>query len=597
MTKKHKSQGAVFTLLLTILFSIFVSTSDIFAQLPAIDLNNGIFSCRGSYLSFTCYRGRDNKPGDLTLMSITRRPQRIDLFSFVALKDGREVSSTITATPSVLTILTADGEARICFQDSDVFRIQIRNIGLRMKPPQECRLMQVDKNVWRYQAEWTERFLITSLAGNFISSPTVADKPQNLFSSVTFDILPDKNGNGELALEYYLSQSVIKKVFKPFDDCVKDKARQFNKWLATMPIVADNYKPTMVKAAFTNWSSLVYPRENFSREGMLMSKMWMNAIWSWDHCFNAMALGYSNPQLAFDQLMVVFDKQNKIGALPDDTYEYKSGWGYLKPPIHGWTLRCMMEKSKSISPAMIAEIYKPLANWTNFYFNYRDDNRNGLAESHHGNDSGADNATIFDDGMPVDDPALNSYLIIQMDVLAGLAKKLGKPEESDKWTLKADKLMKLLIDSLWDGNKFVARQVYSRHINDGAYCHLRFMPLMLARRLPDQIRQKLIADLKETLIAPNGIATEGPKSAKFVNTGYSYWRGPIWAPTTYMLIDALDRCGEKALAKELALKFCDMCSREGFAENFDPISGKGLCDPCYTWTSSVFILLAHEYGK
>ena len=583
--------------LLILFFFTGVSTLENFAQLPVVDLNNGIFSCRGSYLSFTRYLGRDNKPGDLMLMTITRRPQRIDLFRFVALKDGREVSSTTTATPSVLTILTADGEARICFQDSNVFRIQIRNIGLRLIPPQECRLMQVDKNVWRYQAEWTERFIITSLAGNFISSPAVADKPQNLFSTVTFDILPDKNGNGELALEYYLSQSVIKRVFKPFDECVKAKTGQFKKWLATMPDVPDAYNPTLAKAAYTNWSSLVYPRENFSREGMLMSKMWMNAIWSWDHCFNAMALGYSNPQLAFDQLMVVFDKQNKIGALPDDTYEYKSGWGYLKPPIHGWTLRCMMEKSKSITPSMMAEIYKPLVNWTNFYFNYRDDNRNGLAESHHGNDSGADNATIFDDGMPVDDPALNSYLIIQMDVLADLAKKLGKAEESGMWTKKADNLMKLLIDSLWDGNKFIAKQVYSRHINDGTYSFLRFMPLMLAKRLPDEIRQKIVAGLKETLIAPYGIATEGPKSAKFVNTGYSYWRGPIWAPTTYMLIDALDRCGEKALAKELAIKFCDMCSREGFAENFDPISGKGLCDPCYTWTSSVFILLAHEYGK
>lgn len=584
-------------LLLTLLFFTGVSTLENFAQLPVVDLNSGIFSCRGSYLSFTRYLGRDNKPGDLMLMTITRRPQRIDLFRFVALKDGQEVSSTTTATPSVLTILTADGEARICFQDSNVFRIQIRNIGLRLIPPQECRLMQVDKNVWRYQAEWTERFIITSLAGNFVSTPAVSDKPQNLFSTVTFDLLPDKNGNGELALEYYLSQSVIKRVFKPFDDCVKDKTRQFNKWLETMPAVADAYKPALATAAYTNWSSLVYPRENFSREGMLMSKMWMNAIWSWDHCFNAMALGYSNPQLAFDQLMVVFDKQNKIGALPDDTYEYKSGWGYLKPPIHGWTLRCMMEKSKSITPAMMAEIYKPLVNWTNFYFQYRDDNRNGLAESHHGNDSGADNATIFDDGMPVDDPALNSYLIIQMDVLADLAKKLGKAEESGMWTKKADNLMKLLIDSLWDGNKFIAKQVYSRHINDGTYSFIRFMPLMLAKRLPDEIRQKVVAGLKETLIAPHGIATEGPKSSKFVNTGYSYWRGPIWAPTTYMLIDALDRCGEKALAKELALKFCDMCSNEGFAENFDPISGRGLCDPCYTWTSSVFILLAHEYAK
>jgi putative isomerase len=585
------------TILVTTLFCVGLSTLNVLAQLPVIDINYGVFSSRGSYLSFTCYEGREKKPGDLTLITVTRRPQRIDLFKFIAIENGKEVPSTITATPAVLTIKSTNGEVRICFQDSDVIRIQTHNIGLRMKPPIECRLMQVAKNTWRYQAEWTERFLITSIAGSFTTFPEIADKPQNLFSNVVFNILPDKNGNGELALEYYPSQTIIKTVFKPFDDCIKNKTNAFNDWLTTMPVVADAYQSTLVKAAYINWSSLVYPRENFSREGMIMSKMWMNAIWSWDHCFNAMATGYSNPQLAFDQLMVVFDKQNKLGALPDDIYEFKSGWGYLKPPIHGWALRCMMEKSKCITPAMMAEIYEPLARWTNFYFKYRDDNHNGLAETHHGNDSGADNATIFDEGMPVDDPALNSYLIIQMDLLSEFAKKLDKAEESVKWTQRADKLMKLLIDSLWDGNQFVAKQIYSNKINDGKYCHIRFLPLMLAQRLPSEIRRKLIADIKEFLIAPYGITSEGIHSPKFNNIGYSYWRGPIWAPTTYMLIDALDRCGEKALARELAVKFCDMCSREGFAENFDPITGEGLCDPCYTWTSSVFILLAKEYAN
>jgi putative isomerase len=116
----------------------------------------------------------------------------------------------------------------------------------------------------------------------------------------------------------------------------------------------------------------------------------------------------------------------------------------VKPPIHGWTLRCMMEKSKSLSQNMIAEIYKPLCRWTDFYFNYKDDNHNGLADSYHGNDSGADNATIFDDGMPVDEPALNSYLIIQMDVLSEFARKLEKPEESVLWKQKADWLTNIV---------------------------------------------------------------------------------------------------------------------------------------------------------
>lgn len=362
-----------------------------------------------------------------------------------------------------------------------------------------------------------------------------------------------------------------------------------------MPSVPEKYQQTLMNAAYVNWSSLIAPRDLITREGMMMSKMWMNGIWSWDHCFNAMSLGYSDPKLAFDQMMVVFDKQNQLGALPDDVYENHTGWGYLKPPIHGWTLRCMMEKSKCLTTDMIAEIYKPLCRWTDFYFNFKDDNHNGLAESCHGNDSGADNATIFDDGMPVDDPALNSYLIIQMDILSDFALKLGRGEESEQWKQRAEKLYSLLMKVLWDGNKFVCRQLYNGIVNDGKFCHIRFMPLMLADRLPEAVRKKLIDGIKDTLLTEYGIASEGTKSPKFDNKGYAYWRGPVWAPTTYMLVDALDRCGEKELAKEIATRFCNMVKREGFAENFDPVSGQGLCDPIYTWTSSVFILLAHEY--
>ena len=73
--------------------------------------------------------------------------------------------------------------------------------------------------------------------------------------------------------------------------------------------------------------------------------------------------------------------------------------------------------------------------------------------------------------------------------------------------------------------------------------------------------------MRDTLITPYGIATEGIKSPKYPNATYLYWRGAIWTPTMYMLIDGLDRCGEKALAKDLAKAFCDMCTTEGFAEN------------------------------
>lgn len=62
-----------------------------------------------------------------------------------------------------------------------------------------------------------------------------------------------------------------------------------------------------------------------------------------------------------------------------------------------------------------------------------------------------------------------------------------------------------------------------------------------------------------------------------------------------LMIDGLDKCGEKALAKEAAKRFMKLAQKGGFAENFDALTGEGLCDRAYTWTASVAVTLAKEY--
>ena len=47
--------------------------------------------------------------------------------------------------------------------------------------------------------------------------------------------------------------------------------------------------------------------------------------------------------------------------------------------------------------------------------------------------------------------------------------------------------------------------------------------------------------------------------------------------------------------KQTARQFVEMVSASGFAENFDAVTGEGLRDRSYTWTASVFLILAHEY--
>ena len=92
-----------------------------------------------------------------------------------------------------------------------------------------------------------------------------------------------------------------------------------------------------------------------------------------------------------------------------------------------------------------------------------------------------------------------------------------------------------------------------------------------------------------------GIATEQPTSPEYKALGY--WRGPIWAPSTLIVISGLMDIGEHKLAQDIGRRFCHMCKKSGFAENFNALTGEGQFDPSYTWTSSVFMILAGLEGK
>jgi putative isomerase len=116
----------------------------------------------------------------------------------------------------------------------------------------------------------------------------------------------------------------------------------------------------------------------------------------------------------------------------------------------------------------------------------------------------------------------------------------------------------------------------------------------LGEKLPVEIRDTMVANLKNGgFITQWGLASESTNSPLYGID--SYWRGPIWAPSTMIVVDGLKACGEHDLAKDIARRFCDLCEAHGFAENFDAKTGQGHRDLGYTWTASVFLVLGHEY--
>ncbi len=331
-------------------------------------------------------------------------------------------------------------------------------------------------------------------------------------------------------------------------------------------------------ASYILWSNYVPAEGMLSRPSVYMSKNWMTNVWSWDHCFVALALP---PALAWDQMAVIFAAQHASGRLPDYLNDITALWAFTKPPVHGWTFAQLdPPQHRMVLQWLTAQADNWLAgpSW------------NGLPAYAHGNDAGWDNATAFAQGTPVVTPDLATFLILQLDEIARLHRVLHEPDLAVQARTRADQLCQSLIQHLSTGTGFCARLLDGSQVTADRSL-LLLLPLLLGSRIPLALRTKMLSTLKTgDFLTPHGLATEAISSPLYKPNGY--WRGPIWAPTTLLLVDALDRNDQSALADDISARYLDLCQHSGMAENFDAQTGAGLHDPAFAWTSAVYLILA-----
>lgn len=444
---------------------------------------------------------------------------------------------------------------------------------------------------WEMNTFPHEKYMIWPITGVLkVSAPWTGQRN----GPVEATFVPSENSRRiEAEIDTYKSVWTPHPATTDFDASVSAVEGEYSKWLQRMPEVSSEFGRGAELAAYVNWASVVEPSGFLMRPAMLMSKDWMDYVWSWDHCFNAMALVYKDPELAWDQFELPFDNQDIHGALPDSIRDSGTQFNFSKPPIHGWTLEWMMANGGYSDLKHLGKAYEQLARWTDWFFKYRDSNGDGLPEYNNGNDSGWDNSTIMLSGVPVESPDLASYLILQMDTLSALARKMGKEQEAQTWQMRSDRLLKMMLAKLWKGDHFVALRAQDGEEIDSDSLIL-YLPIILGKRLPAQVREQLIARLTKQgrFRTSHGFSTEPLTSKYYIADGY--WRGPIWAPTTMILAEGLERAGQHKLAMNLRGDFCKMAQESGMSENFDAISGAGLRDPAYTWTSSVYLIFAHQ---
>ena len=556
-----------------------------------LDISKTPFSSFGSYISISDMKGfqSTSKLDGVVLRDLHQGGEQSLRLELV--RDGRSVPFTVVAEPTLLTLVADQGNVEICFQGPNRLRVRGNGIGLRLTAVDSAWAVQQGSSKWEVNNSAT-KYMLWPVDGKLqMDAPwngTGNDRLKATFEGTS------GSDHFESEIDAYTSVWVSHEREGSFDEARASERRRYAAWLREMPTVGTEFGKGAELAAYINWESVVEPDGNLKRPSMLMSKNWMNSLWSWDQCFNAMAMTFGDPKLAWDQFMLPIDMQSGNGAFPDKWDADNAVWEFSKPPVHGWVLDWMIRRNPQFGDREhVTQVYEPLVKWTNWYFKYRDTNHNGFPEYRHGDESGWDNTTVMLSGSPVESPDLDAYLVVQMDTLAMLAHTLGKDAEARDWHAKSVHLLEATVKRFWTGDRFVAFRVVDGGQIESESLQLS-MPLILGNRLPKEIRTRMVENLSKPdhFLTQYGLASESVKSGYYTPDGY--WRGPIWAPTTMILAESLNEIGQRQLADTLREKFCRMAQREGMSENYDALTGKGLRDPAYTWTSSVYLIFAHE---
>ncbi|MEO8610282.1 MAG: trehalase family glycosidase [Chloroflexota bacterium] len=384
----------------------------------------------------------------------------------------------------------------------------------------------------------------------------------------------------------------------PADAAIETVRQQWQAWFDAAPPVLDAYRSQYEYAWWMMRSGLLNQRFYFTREALVPSKIHYVGVWHWDQFFHAIAFRHVDTRLAEDQLRIVLDHQRPNGMLPDAIFDEGTvthltlpvDEDVTKPPLAAWTALKLYEKSGHLD--FLEEIYQPLVRWNSWWMT-ESVNANHLAEYRHPFSSGLDDSPLWDDGMPVVAPDLNTYLCIQQESLARIADLIGLPAEAEQFRRDADQLAQLMLEHLWSEEEGL---FWATHLGKpvNTITPFNLLPIWTAR-LPSAVTERLIQRLTDPAhFWPQWpIPTVSVSDPKF--DPMQMWRGPTWTNINYLFVEALTRNGMHDLARQLRQKTLALVmEHQDIYEYYNPLTGERppKSAPMYGWSAATFIDLA-----
>ena len=529
----------------------------------------------------------DVEPGIETYL---KRPPFIEHLCLID-KNGNELDFEMTSYPNVIYMSTEVGDFSLVFRKNHgiVFGLPAGvTAGIRFRvSAQICKVTEIGGEVLSVYD-----FFYASNSESVLNQIT----PENGGYTVKFIV----NANNDCAISLTIGRDEkTHGVPDPFSVYFETTEKRWQEWFARVPPVADKYRLSYAYAWWVMAINLVNPKGKVLFEAMMPSKTNYVGLWLWDSAMHALAFQHTDPQLARNQIRAMLALQLPDGMLPDAVYDdgviseidHPIRAEVTKPPILAWAAIKLHEANPDI--AFLEDIYIPLVRCNAWWFSMNDDDVDGLAQYNHPYSSGLDDNPMWDYGMPVESPELNTYLCIQMDSLSKIADIIGLKAEAEMWKRRANAIVNRMIHDFWDEEAGI---FYATVKNEPIRVITPFnlYPLW-TNRLPKSIENKLLEHLTDPeqfwgdFIIPT-VAYNDPHYDP-----ETMWRGPVWANINYFFVEALSNLGRLELVKELRTRTLEMImDKSGMYEFYNSETGKPSqkAAEVFGWTAAVFIDMA-----
>ena len=389
-----------------------------------------------------------------------------------------------------------------------------------------------------------------------------------------------------------------------FTDLLAAAQARWLGWFSQVPPVDEAYLRTYSYAWWIMANNLISPQGNVMYEAMTPSKINYVGLWLWDSALHALAYRHVDPDLARNQIRSMLHHQLPNGMVPDAIYDegvvstldHPFVGVVTKPPLLAWAALKLHEVSPD--PVFLREIYTPLVRLNAWWFSMNDDDADGLVQYNHPYSSGLDDSPLWDYGMPVESPDINTYLCIQIECLAQIATQIGMASEATMWQRRKQSLVRRMIKDFWDESAGVFWTLHDEQ-PVRVLTPFNLYPLWTGI-LPDEMNARLIAHLTDP--AEFGGKYTIPTVARS-DRHYdpeTMWRGPIWANINYFFVEALEQVGRRRLARDLTESTLNlMMAHQDIYEYYSAETGKppDKAANIFGWSAAVFIDLAIKASR